>query len=358
MKIACFKYVGLASGGTEKYLQTLACLLATKHEVDYYYTNNATLIGSGFNHPDNSEQRKKFVESKGIRTVPIHVEAVDTINKTWINTNIWDVFDPSKYDIVQSARYGFTEFPFPQIKGAKIIDSIHGDKADNVSSVEASILLCKWQADMWIRDGGNASRMHIIPSLVYVPNQYDKTTRQRFGVPHDAFVYGIHQRDDDGIFSPVALMAYSKIETPNTYFFVLGASKKYKEMAQQLNLKNVCFISFSPDPKDIHDFLDSLDVYVHARSDGEVCSASIIEAMYHGLPIVTHTAQNMGHAEQIDGCGFMATSVEEYYQEMIRLKNDKSYREEKKINTLNRYSEKYCYKVIEKKILNLYESIL
>lgn len=152
-------------------------------------------------------------------------------------------------------------------------------------------------------------------------------------------------------------MAYSQIQNSNTYFLVLGGSPLYRKVAEQLNLKNVVFVEFSPDPRDIHDFLDALDVYAHARSDGEVCSASITEALYHGLPVITHHGQNMGHEEQIEGCGKMAHSVEEYAQEMLLLRENKSYREEKSHHAIQRYKDKYCYKIIEKNILDLYESL-
>lgn len=357
MKIACLKFAGLGSGGTEKYLQTMACVLKKKHDVDYFYTNNAPMLGTSWRHPENCDKRKQYVESHGIKTIPIQLDAYDNNSKTWIGSNVWDVFDPKQYDVVQTARYGFAEFPFTHIKGTKIIDSIHGDASDPVSKVEKSILLCKWQADKWIRSGGDASKICIIPGLVYVPDVFPVTTRTKYGIPEDAFVYGIHQRNDDGIFSPTALMAYSQIQNNNTYFLVLGGSALYRKVAEQLNLKNVIFVDFSPDPKDIHDFLSALDVYAHARSDGEVCSASITEALYHGLPVITHPGQNMGHEEQIEGCGKMANSVEEYAQEMLVLRENESYRKEKSHFALQRYNDKYCYKTVEKNILDLYESL-
>lgn len=357
MKVACIKFAGLGSGGTEKYLQTMACVLKKKHDVDYYYTNNAPMIGTSWRHPENSDVRKQYVESHGIKTIPIHLDFYDNNQKTWINSNIWDVFDPKQYDVVQSARYGFPEFPFTQITGAKLVDSIHGGLCDPVSKVETSILLCKWQADLWVRSGGDASKICIIPGLVYVPDSFPVTTRGKYGIPEDAFVYGIHQRNDDGIFSPAALMAYSQIQNDNTYFLVLGGSSLYRKAAEQLNLKNVIFVDFSPDSKDIHDFLSALDAYAHARSDGEVCSASITEALYHGLPVITHPGQNMGHLEQIQGCGKMAYSVEEYAQEMIALRDNKSYREEKSHLAVQRYNDKYSYKTVEKTILDLYDRL-
>jgi len=357
VKIACIKFAGLAAGGTEKYLQTLACILNREHQVDYYYTNNAPRIGTSWKHPDHSEERRLFVESHGIKTIPIHVGAYNETNKTWIDTNIWDVFNPSQYDVIQTARYGFREFPYTDIRGTKIIDSIHGDLSDDTPS-EKSILLCKWQADHWIKSGGDAKKIFIIPTVVYVPEKKPSTLRERLGIPQDAFVYGFHQRNDDGIFSPVSLAAYSQVQDSNTYFLILGGSLKHRQLAAELQLKNVLFVDFVANVEDIHDFLGALDVYAHARSDGEVCSAAIIEAMYRGLPVITHAAQNMGHAEQIEGCGKMCWSVDEYANEMLKLKNEKSYFEDKQSLTLQAYRDKYCYTVLENRILELYKDIL
>ena len=356
-RVACIKYAGLGSGGTEKYLQTLACVLRQEYEVDYYYTNNSPIL-YGPAHPLNSVERKQFVESYGIRTIPIHVDAYDNSSKRWIGSNVWDVIDPKAYDAVQTARYGYSEFPFTDIRGTKLIDSIHGDLCDHVSKVERSILLCKWQADKWVASGGNASKISIIPSLVYVPNLATSTMRQRLGIPKDAFVYGMHQRNDDGIFSPVSLQAYSQVQQKNTYFVLLGGSQKHRDMVVDLKLENVVFLDFTSNVEEIHDFLGGLDVYTHSRSDGEVCSASIIEAMYHGLPVVTHPAQNMGHLEQIDGCGKMTYSIEEYVKEMVALRWDSAYYGEVRRNTLHKYNGSYCYKTIERNLLDIYRGVL
>lgn len=358
MKIACIKFAGLGSGGTEKYLQTLACILKTKYDVDYYYTNNAPRIGTDWKHPENSEERKKVVESYGIRTIPIHVDAYDEYRKNWIGSNIWDVFDPRQYDAVQTARFGFPEFPFTDIIGPKLIDSIHGNMSDHISIVDRSILLCKWQADKWIAAGGDSSKIIIIPSIVYVPDVYSKKLREKFNIPDDAFVYGMHQRNDPGIFSPIPLLAYSHVETNNTYFVMLGGSDIHRQQALELKLKNIVFLDFSSNVDTIHEFLDGIDVYTHGRSDGEVCSASIIEAMYHGIPIVSHPGLNMGHVEQISDCGLIAYSLSDYIDELKRLRDDSNHYYEKHNKTLEKYNNNYYYKTIESKLLTLYSEIL
>jgi hypothetical protein len=65
----------------------------------------------------------------------------------------------------------------------------------------------------------------------------------------------------------------------------------------------------------------------------------------------------MGHLEQIEDCGKMAYSVEEYAQEMKKLKDDKDYYAEKSEKTLIKYNEKYDFKKIESNIIHLYDNL-
>ncbi len=59
-RIAFIKFGGLAAGGTEKYLQTLACNLPKDHfEVAYFYTEAVPLLGNSWKTPDTNEERKK-----------------------------------------------------------------------------------------------------------------------------------------------------------------------------------------------------------------------------------------------------------------------------------------------------------
>jgi len=77
-KIACIKFAGFATGGTEKALQNIAVVLAEskKYCVDYYYTNAAPFLNCNFVHPDNSPEQKKWVESYNIKTIPITTHAI------------------------------------------------------------------------------------------------------------------------------------------------------------------------------------------------------------------------------------------------------------------------------------------
>lgn len=362
-KIACIKFAGLASGGTEKSLQNIAMILSQQDDyvVDYYYTNAAPFLNHWFVHPDNDEERKQWVESFGINTIPVYVESKDGHNSPfiWNNTNFWDLFNETDYDVIQTARGGYSEYPFNLINKTKIVDSIHGDGGEDKDNIVKAILISNWQANKWANNGGNIKKAVVIPNLVSVPKKFKSNLREQLGIPEDAFVYGFHQRDDLNLFSPVSLYAYSMISDSNNHFILLGGSTKHRELAKQLDLKNIHFIDFSSNQELIHNFLSAIDVYAHARIDGEVCSVAMIEAMYHGKPIVTHPGTvSMGHSEQIEGCGYMAYTVEDYANQLNKMEKNIEYYQEMSEKTKNKYMEKYEYKKVKTQIIDLYRSVL
>jgi glycosyltransferase involved in cell wall biosynthesis len=361
-KVACIKFAGLASGGTEKSLQNIAMILSqNNYQVDYYYTNAAPFLNHWFVHPDNDDNRKQWVESFGINTIPVYVESKEANISpyVWNNTNFWDLFDESKYDVIQTARGGYPEYPFNLINRTKILDGIHSDSGEDKSNIEKAILISKWQANKWASNGGNIKKAVVIPNLVSVPNKFKSNLREKLGIPEDAFVYGFHQRNDPNIFSPISLYAYSNISNKNNHFILLGGSDRHRELSNKLNLDNIHFIDFSSDQNLIHNFLGAIDVYAHSRVDGEVCSVAMIEAMYHGKPIITHPGTiSMGHAEQIEGCGYMAYSIEDYSDKLMEIENSKDLYLEMSSNTANKYFEKYSYDFVKKQIVDLYSEVM
>ena len=81
--------------------------------------------------------------------------------------------------------------------------------------------------------------------------------------------------------------------------------------------------------------------------------------MYHGKPIVTHPGTvSMGHAEQIEGCGYMANSVEDYANKLKSMEESEDLYLEMSQNTHDKYSEKYSYTKVKQQIIDLYSEIV
>ncbi len=351
----------MAAGGTEKYLQTIAMLLPKdKFEVDFFYTVDAPFIRSGFIHPPNDPRRRELVEASGVKVIEVHVDAKIGYKEPyeWVNTDLWDRFDESNYDFIVSARGGYPEYPFNLINDTKIIDTIHSFTGEDKPNICQAILLCDWQRDKWAENGGNRNKGVVIPTVVKVPGKKSSQLRKKLEIPEDGFVYGFHQGNREEIFSPVSLQAYNHIKHSKNYFLIMGGAQQHRQLASQIDSPNIKFIEHCSSVEEIHDFLGALDVFAHARSDGEVCSAAIIEALYHGLPVISHPALNMGHAEQIDGCGYMVSTINEYAQRMLDYEKDQSLLEEHSKKALKKYNENYDYHLIEEKIINVFNSLI
>ena len=165
-RVAFVKFGGLASGGTERILQVLAANLPTdRFEVDYYYCDSAPYVGSDWKHPDTDPYRKAYMEKHGINLIKVEVGFKDVTKPThpWIQTNFWEVFDESKYDIIQTARAGHSEFPFTDINDTPQIDIITlPGMAEKKSNVVASVHISQFQADTWVKAGGDAGLVHVV----------------------------------------------------------------------------------------------------------------------------------------------------------------------------------------------------
>ena len=107
IKVAFIKFGGMAIGGTEKVLQTIAAELPKdEFEVDYFYCDAAPYIGSDFKHIDTDPSRVQYVKEHGVNAIKFNVEFKDVTKSThdWINTNFWDVFERCRPGIYNSRR--------------------------------------------------------------------------------------------------------------------------------------------------------------------------------------------------------------------------------------------------------------
>jgi glycosyltransferase involved in cell wall biosynthesis len=355
LKIAFCKYAGLAAGGTEKYLQSLALLYKKAgHIVDYYYTDATPIDGTTWQHPDTCPIRRSLLQSAGINTKFVKAQRrahVDHYSE-WIGTDFFDLFDESQYDYLVTAGDGRAEFPYYLLKQIPIIHTVHGWHAYNAPNVRKSVLLCNWQAQRWIVNGGDENKLEVIPPLIPIPDFESGTFRQKHKIPEDALVFGLHQAP--GVASLVSLEAFSEIVTDNVYYVILGGDGQHRSLCKNKGIRNVIFLPIESDARKVHAFLDGIDVYAHCRRDGEVCSASLIEAMAHGKPIVSHVGDgtNLGHLEQVEGIGRVTNNVREYAKEMRRY-FDRSYRQELAAKATQKYSTTYEHGVVADRIIAL-----
>jgi glycosyltransferase involved in cell wall biosynthesis len=118
----------------------------------------------------------------------------------------------------------------------------------------------------------------------------------------------------------------------------------------------VTFLSSTGDVDYIHRFLNTLDFYTHARIDGEQCSTALMEAMFHGLPIISHGAPSMGQVDQIGDSGFVCSSCDEYAHRILALCEDKT-RDDLSFLAKKRYEEKYSLSSVVDSYVKIYDTI-
>lgn len=266
IRIAFIKFGGLSSGGTEKFLQTIAVNLdRSKFCVDYLYCDAAPYKGSDYKHLDTDPERLKFMQESGVNLIKFKVGFKDVTVPThnWLETNFWDIFNEDNYDVVFTGRAGHKEYPFCLIKKIPIIDSLHlSAGADNQSNIKKVIHLSNWNAKKWVKNGGDRRRVEVVYQPIKIDDFKEVDFKKEYGL-ENKFVFGFHQRNDDSIFSPIPLAAYARIESENNHFVILNSSKKYKDQAKKLGLKNITFLPFAKTQEDVYNFLRMLNVFAH-----------------------------------------------------------------------------------------------
>ncbi len=363
IRIAFIKYGGLSAGGTEKFLQTIAANLnPDRYDVTYFYCNSSPYRGGNFVHAGTDTFRTDYMAGHGIKLVEFTVGAKDitTPLHEWRDTNFWEKFDEADFDIIQTGRAGHKEYPFNKITHTPIVDSLHLTAGvDNQRNISRVMHITKWSADKWVKAGGDEKRIVIVSHPMEISVSEATSMRENLHISPKVTVFGFHQRDADSIFSPIPLLAYKEVESDDTYFLIMGGSKLYREQATQLGIKNISFVNHSAEQKRIYSFLKTLTVYAHGRKDGEVNSTAMAEAMYFGLPIVSHYSEiNNGHVECIADAGVVVGSIEAYATELRKLQNEKTYYEMRSENALKRFVENYELKGQIKRIESIYESVI
>ncbi len=362
IKIAFIKFGGLAASGTEKYLQQIAANLPKeKFIVDYFYCDAAPYLNSDYKHSDTDPNRLQYMQKHNINLIKFNVKYKNITVPThdWIDTDFWEKFDEKNYDLIQTGRAGHPEYPFTKINITPIIDSIHlPGMVDNQENIAKVIHVSEWNKNVWIKNGGNASKAEVIYLPIEIPNIVPKDSYKKEYNIENKFIVGLHQRNDVNIFSSWPLKAFSELNDDDSVFMLLGGSEKHIEQTKELKIKNFIHIPFSGDMNIVYKFLNTLDVYLHGRKDGEINSQSIAEALYFGLPIISHNGSNAnGHIETIGNAGIVHKTYENYVKELKNYKNNLKLRNILSQNARKRFEEKYSFNKIMNQIIEIYEKV-
>ena len=373
-KIAFIHPSGLTLGGTERWLQMMAVNLPKdEYEIDYYYSSGHYLLDRRGKPLPNQKpayadsSRADYLEKNGVQLKPFQLRGrkVNSRILEWVDTDFWNVFKKSQYDLVQTAKAGrwdpYHKLNIPVVEFISLVCA-----PDLTPNIIHSIHLSNWQRQQWITKRPYVisaeellNRTSIIPIPVNLSNTKENF-RKELCLPNETIVCGFHQRNDEDIFSRIPLEAYSKIFNENVYFIILGGAKKYRLQANRLGLKHVHFVEHTGDGKTISEFLNTLNIYSHGRHDGETFGTVLAEAMSVGLPCISHYSEIGANAqpETMGPGGIFVKDVFEYTDQLEKLISNKELREQ--LGGLGqKHAEKYySLKSCSDELHSIYQKLL
>jgi glycosyltransferase involved in cell wall biosynthesis len=214
-----------------------------------------------------------------------------------VGSDLQAVINEFKPDILHVYRSGFQEFPVCYVGVRHVVETNVFGFLDPSSQIDRSLFMSKWLMDYALRNKTIPSeyqnRFHFVNNPVEDPFTSDKlaeVVRWKKENP-DCVVLGRVGRPDNGIYNAVNVNAARllRMQGHDVRFVVVAPPEN---MVKDLIAFEIPFFAIEPttDPLILSTAYNSMDIYAHARADGETFGVNIAEAMIHGLPVVTHIA--------------------------------------------------------------------
>lgn len=231
--------------------------------------------------------------------------------------NLYDVLKQIDPQIMHVHRSGYAEWPVFRYMApnAKWIETnIFGYKDNSPEpQIDLNLYISDYIRGMALRAGspdGPVLYNPIEQPFLDMTPENKLACRERllslFKLPQNAVLLGRVGRADN--FDPISLRAFKEVEDvhPEAYYLVVNPCQGWHDTVRQLGIKNVRFSGPIVADDELSKFYMGLDIYAHARHDGECCPCNIQEAMMHGLPVVSHeSAIFNGQSEILAESGFV-----------------------------------------------------
>lgn len=273
-------------GGTSK-----TCELFFKHSSDYF--DSAVAYEKSGDHT-RLEQFEDAAEHCGGKL--FEIDSYSTSNPS--TSELQTLIDTEGVDILHVYRSGFPEFPEPgvDINVPHFVETNVFGSINVNSKIDRTLFMSKWlmdyalrgfplhQGDSWLR------RMRFVNNPVERPATKDLLPL--FPALSDkTILLGRCGRPDNGIYNAVSVNAAAILITEgyDIRFLVVAPPSNMVDDLCRLNIPYYNIPS-TTDPIALSQFYNTIDIYAHARADGETFGVNIAEAMMHGKPVVTHIA--------------------------------------------------------------------
>lgn len=231
--------------------------------------------------------------------------------------NLYETLVRIDPDIVHLHRSGYSEWPGFRYMAprAKWVETNIFGKADRTpeKQFDLHVYISDYIRQLALEDGnpdGPVLYNPIEQPVLDITQDNKELCREelltKFKIPHDAVLLGRVGRADN--FDSISLRAFAEVEKvcPNAWYIVINPCQGWRDEASKLGIQNIRFGDPIINDTELSNFYRGLDIYAHARHDGECCPCNIQEAMMHRLPVVSHeSAIYNGQSEIIGNAGFV-----------------------------------------------------
>jgi glycosyltransferase involved in cell wall biosynthesis len=252
----------------------------------------------------------------------------------YLTTNFEELCEKMSFDIIHFARSGYYEWPFiNRLAPIQIETNIFGF-SDKSSYLDYSVTICDTIRNR--RGGSDATIFNPIPDKI----NNDDTLNVELQIPENYFVFGRIGRKDN--FHSIALKAIYELKKVRNDFkyIIIGACNSAINTINQLNLNDVCIVvETTNDDYFIHKFYNTIDLFLHYRSDGECHSTAISQSLAYGVPVISHYAGYNGQEETIKDSGFVVNNEFEYVDKILQMITNDELRKDKSKKALERFKD-------------------
>ena len=238
------------------------------------------------------------------------------------DNNLAKVLEKIEPDIVHIHRAGYAEWPgfkymYPKAKWIETNIFGYNDTAPE-RQMDMSIYISQYIRDRALRAGNvdgpvlfNPIEQPVKDVLLDVQRECATELQTKYGIPRQVgdkrpVLLGRVGRADN--FDPISLKAFAEVEKlyPHVFYIVINPCQQWIDKAKELGINNIRFGKPIVSDDILSSFYMGLDIYAHARHDGECCPCNIQEAMMHKVPVVSHeSAIYNGQSEIIGNAGFV-----------------------------------------------------
>jgi glycosyltransferase involved in cell wall biosynthesis len=317
------------------------------------------------------------------RVVPYQHEHAPSARPPYypLSSNFAEVLAGIKPDILHVHRSGYPEWPLvPGMipDGCKVVETNIFGNADITGIVDINIYISEHIRNRATGLGNPHGPMIFNPTDrpsyrpdIPGPEAHFYAKRELIGDLQERYAFKLTKKESIFVgrvgrpdnFDPIALKAWANTQDhfPNAYYLVVNGCKRWRETASELGCERVIFMDPIIDDFELSRFYTALDVYAHARHDGECCPCNIQEAMMHGVPVISHVSQIYnGQSEIIGDAGFVAPfSHHDNYAEILwNLLANAELRDEFSILARRRAMRHFEASCVTTGLVNCYKAVL